>query len=208
MHEVESSEEVKMASGELRRRNAGRTAGAAVEEPEFIESNYSDDEEAEEAYRQGLELYNQAEQSEFQDTDALTKSIRHIVRATEMGVERGSDWMKEKDLLNPASAQPYSAAIPGDLRSAMKRVTEASPEERKVSFAARSMFQKMTGGHGAIPKKEISRKAKDFLESDYVANLQKSPYYGHMIENSIQRLVNDAREINEADEVCVFVRMC
>ena len=197
--------EVKMASGELRRRNAGRTAGAVLEEPEFIESSYSDDEEGEEDYRQGLELYNQAEQSEFQDTDALTKSIRHMVRATEMGVEKGSKWMK--DLLDPASAQPSPVAIPENLRSAMKRVTEASPEERKVSFAARSMFQKMAGGHGAIPKEEISQKAKDFLESDYVANLPKSPY-GHMIENSIHRLVNDCREINETDEVCVYVEMC
>ena len=176
---------------EVRRRNTGRTVDVDFEEPE--EFSYCGD--GEEAYREGLDLYSQAEQSRFEDTDMLTKSIRRVIRASETGVEEASTWMKKK-LDSP------SAVLPKELVAQMRVMSEATPTEKQCGLAAKSMFHKMSGGRGAISRKEISEKAKGLLESPDTAPLKKS---SRMLENSIYRLMNDALVINKADEVCLGV---
>lgn len=180
-----------MDSGELRRRNTGKTVDSGIEEPEKV----SYDKEGEDAYKEGLKLYSQAEQSNFQDLSALTKSVKQVVKASERGVEEASVWMK--GFLDSTTALP---SLPENLVRTMRSMTEATPTEKQVSLAARSLFQKMAGGHDAISRKEISQKAKTLFESEDAATLKKS---SRMLESSINRLCNDALAINHTDEVGV-----
>ena len=179
------------ASGELRRRNTGKTVDSGIEEPEKV--GY--DEEGEDAYKEGLKLYSQAEQSSFQDPNALAMSIQQMTKASERGVEEATVWMK--GFLDSASALPL---LPENLVKTMRSMMEATPTEKQVSLAAKSLFQKIAGGHNAISRKEISQKAKNLLESEDAATLKKS---SRMLEYSISRLCNDALAINHTDEVGV-----
>ncbi len=176
----------------VRRRNTGETTGTGMEEPGFIISS----EDGGEVYREGLELYSQAEQSSFQDTDVLTKSIRKIIKASEKGVDDASVWMKS--LLESASALPPTVVLPCELVREMRVMTDATLTEKQVRLAAKSMFQKMAGGREAIPRKEISQKAKGLLEAEDAVDLKKS---SKMLEGSINRLMHDALVINKKDEV-------
>lgn len=178
-----------MASGELRRRNTGRTVDSGIEEPGKV--SYVG--EGEDAYKEGLELYSIAEQSSFQDTNTLTESIKRVVKASERGVEEASEWMR--GFLDSASVLP---SLPDNLVRTMKFMVEATPTEKQVSLAAKSLFQKMAGGHGAIPRKDIQQKAKALLESEDGATLKKS---SRMLEGSISRLCKDALALNQANEV-------
>lgn len=174
---------------EVRRRNTGGTADTGIEEPGIIISS----EDGEEAYREGLELYSQAEQSSFQDTDVLTKSIRRIINASEKGVDDASVWMKS--FLESA---PPTVVLPNELVREMQVMTDATSTEKQVRLAAKSMFQKMACGREAIPRKEISQKAKSLLEAEDTAHLKKS---SKMLEGSISRLMHDALVIDKKDEV-------
>lgn len=180
---------------EVRRRHTGgATTDAGIEDPGWISSSG----DGEEAYREGLHLYSQAEKSSFEDTDILTKSIKRVITASEQGVEKASVWMK--DFLETVPALPSSVALPDNLLRTMEYVSEATPTELQVRQAAKSMFQKMAGGHGAISREEISEKAKDLLQSEDAAPLKKS---SRMLEQSIHRLCNDAIAINKTDKVGV-----
>lgn len=183
---------------EVRRRNTGGSVDTGIEEPGHIVSP----EDGEEAYREGLELYLQAEQSSFQDTDVLTKSIRRIIRASEKGVDNASEWMKS--FLESASALPPTVVLPSELVREMQVMTDATSTEKQVRLAAKSMFQKMAGGRKTIPRKEISQKAKSLLEAEDTAHLKKS---SKMLEGSINRLMQDALVINKKDEVCIITDM-
>lgn len=183
---------------EVRRRNTGGTADtdARIEEPGIIISS----EDGEEAYREGLELYSQAEQSSFQDTDVLTKSIKRIIKASEKGVDDASVWMKS--FLESASVLPPTVVLPSELLREMQVMTDATSTEKQVRLAAKSMFQKMASGQEAIPRKEISQRAKSLLEAEDTAHFKKS---SKMLEGSINRLMHDALVINKKDEVCMYM---
>ena len=175
---------------EIRRRNIGGTADAGVEEPGSISSF----EDGEEAYREGLELYSRAQQSSFQDTDVLTKSIKRIITASEKGVDDASVWMK-------SFLDSPSVDLPSQLVREMQVMTDATPTEKQVRLAAKSMFQKMAAGRETIPGKEISKKAKGLLEIEDTVHLKKS---SKMLEGSINRLMHDALVINQKDEVYMY----
>lgn len=175
---------------EVRKRNIGGTADTGIEGPEDIISF----EDGEEAYREGLELYSQAQQSSFQDTDVLTKSIRRIITASERGVDDASVWMK-------SFLDSPSVDLPSQLVREMQVMSDATPTEKQVRLAAKSMFQKMAAGRQTIPGKEISKKAKSLLEAEDAAHLRKS---SKMLEGSISRLMHDALVINQKDEVCTY----
>lgn len=188
---------------EVRRRNVGETSGSGIEEPGFIISSEREAEDGGEAYREGLKLYSQAEQSSFQDTDILTKSIKKIISASEKGVDDASVWMKS--FLESAPALPPTVVLPSELIREMEVMTDATSTEKQVRLAAKSMFHKMAGGREAIPRKEISQKAKSLLEAEGAAHLKKS---SKMLEGSINRLMHDALVINKKDEVCMYISLC
>lgn len=183
-----------MASSEIRRRNVGGTFDTGIEEPE--QASYSED--GEDAFREGLELYSQAEQSNFQNTSALTKSIKQVIEASEKGVEEASIWMKS--FLDSRSALPSSVVLPDNLVRTMQVMSDATPTEKQVRLAAKSMFHKMAGEHDSIPRNEISQKAKMLLESEEAVGLRKS---SKVLESSVSRLLHDALVINQTDKVCV-----
>ena len=181
---------------EVRRRNTGATVDTGIEEPESIASSG----DGEDAFKQGLELYSQAEQSSFQDIDALNKSIKCVIKASERGVDEASVWMKS--FLESASALPSSVVLPSPLVREMEVMLDATPTEKQVCLVAKSMFQKMAGGRETISRKEISEKAKGLLESKDAAHFKKS---SKMLEGSINRLMHDALVINQKDEVHMCV---
>lgn len=179
---------------EVRKRNTGSSMVTGIEEA-GSSSIYVED--GEDAFREGLDLYSQAEQSNFKDTDVLTKSIKQVIKASERGVDQASEWMKS--FLDSTSALPPSVTLPTHLLREMQVIRDATQTEKQVRLAAKTMFQKMACGQEAIPKKEISQKAKSLLKAEDAAQFKKS---SRKLEGSINRLMHDALVINHTDEVC------
>lgn len=140
--------EIYLPSMEVRRRNpetakADRSTGSPPVEQQDVASTKNP------LMERGLKLYEEAEQTGFQDENRLEKSLNYFVEAAENGADDAVEWISS--FLSSMTALPPSVVLPESLVKAMQWLTEASESEKQVRAVAKSMFSKMAGRSGTRP---------------------------------------------------------
>lgn len=148
----------------------------------------------------GLELYEAAELSGFEERDTLEKSLNFFVQAAENGANEAVHWIGS--FLDSMAALPASVVVPDRLLKVMKWITKATESERQVRIVAKSMFSKMAGHNRAIPRGKIEQSAQMLLSSEN-ENIRVSPEIAKskQLQGSVKRLMHSALLQSGSDEV-------
>lgn len=143
----------------------------------------------------GLQLYEEAEQTGFNNHETLQTSLKFFIQAAEQGVDEGTDWIKT--FLGSLSALPTSVLLPDSLVKVMKWIVEATDTEKQVRNIAKSMFHKMSDGQTSISKDKIDQSAEKLLsagpnESVYVGNDSDLIKSSKLLKGSVKRLLQES----------------
>lgn len=148
----------------------------------------------------GLELYEEAELSGFEDRDTLEKSLHFFVQAAENGANEAVHWIDS--FLDSMAALPASVVVPDRLLKVMNWITKATESERQVRIVAKSMFSKMAGHNRAIPREKIEQSAQVLVSSES-ESIHVSPEIAKskQLQGSVKRLMHSALMQSGSDEV-------
>ena len=148
----------------------------------------------------GLELYEEAELSGFEDKDTLEKSLHFFVQAAEIGTNEAVHWIGS--FLDSMAALPASVVVPDRLLKVMNWITKATESERQVRIVAKSMFSKMAGHNQAIPRGKIEQSAQMLVSSES-ESIRVSPEIAKskQLQGSVKRLMHSALLQSDSDEV-------
>ena len=149
----------------------------------------------------GIQLYNEAEQSGFQNVESLKKGLQYLVEAAEDGVDDAIGWIGTFLSVTPSQLP----TLPNHLLKVMHWVVGSNEAERRIRVIAKTMFSKMAQGSGEtkiIPKSKIDESAQLLLSSSAESHPPGLAKSAKELRSSVKRLLHSAMLLSGSDEVC------
>lgn len=152
--------------------------------------------------KQGLQLYQAAEQEGFTNNAKLMSSLKYFLQAAENGIDEASQWIES--FLDSQPALPANVVLPKHTVRIMRWISQASTADKQIYTVARRMFNTMANGESAIAKDKLDEAATRLLGSQTSAggatsvDLAKS---SKMLRGSVKRLLKEAAAQTDTNEV-------
>lgn len=130
----------------------------------------SDEEESEkvnELVTMGLNLYNEAENSDFQKLDPLVQGLMYFVEAAEKGSRSAVEHLKSFFVETPSKAKALMEDLPKELIGLAYTLIEGTPTELKICRIAKEMFETMSEGSKIIRKEDINLSVQRLLDAKF-----------------------------------------
>ena len=153
----------------------------------------------------GMKLYNEAEESEFEQLDPLVQGLKYFVKAAEEGSHKATKQLKTFFTETPSKAKTLIQHLPKDLIAMAQTMIQGTDAERKISKVAKEMFQTMSQGANIIRKEDINEATERLINMEVSLTQTEITMSINKLKSSVKQLLHYAVTTDDTGNKIVII---
>ena len=153
----------------------------------------------------GMKLYNEAEESEFEQLDPLVQGLKYFVKAAEEGSHKATKQLNTFFTETPSKAKTLIQHLPKDLIAMAQTMIQGTDAERKISKVAKEMFQTMSQGANIIRKEDINEATERLINMEVSLTQTEITMSINKLKSSVKQLLHYAVTTDDTGNKIVII---